>query len=287
MRRCGVRLMPGAEPFHADGRAHADATGTAAAGRTGALLCHGFTGSPGSLRPWAEHLAAAGLTVALPRLPGHGTSWQDCNLTGWPDWYASVERALHRLTDRCDRVFVCGLSMGGCLALRLAQQHGSAVAGLVLVNPSIASSDRRLALLPLLRWILPAAGGLANDIAKAGQDEVCYDRTPLHALHSLTHAWPPVRADLPRVTQPLLVFRSVQDHVVDPSSTRLILAGVASEDVTEVVLERSYHVATLDHDAPQVFAGSLDFIRRLSPAAVHRSTPAVVRRSAPAVVGAG
>ncbi len=260
--------MPGAEPFHADGRADAGAAELAAAERTGVLLCHGFTGSPGSLRAWAQHLAAAGLTVALPLLPGHGTSWQECNLTGWPDWYASVERAFRRLTDHCDRVFICGLSMGGCLALRLAQQHGPTVAGLVLVNPSIASSDRRLTLLPLLRWALPAADGLANDIAKPGQDEVAYDRTPLHALHSLTRAWPLVRADLPRVTQPVLVFRSARDHVVDPSSTRLILAGVSSSDVTEVVLERSYHVATLDHDAPQVFAGSLALIRRLSPAVV-------------------
>lgn len=275
MRRCGVRLMPGAEPYDADGRARAGATETAVAGRTGALLCHGFTGSPGSLRPWAEHLAGAGLTVSLPRLPGHGTSWQECNSTRWPDWYASAERALRRLTERCDRVFVCGLSMGGCLALRLAQQHGPAVAGLVLVNPSISSSDRRLTLLPMLRWVLPAAGGLANDIARPGQDEVAYDRTPLHALHSLTRAWPLVRADLPQVTQPLLVFRSARDHVVDASSTRLVLEGVSSRDVTEVVLERSFHVATLDHDAPRVFAGSLDFIHRLSPAAAPLS-PAVV-----------
>ena len=69
-------VLPGAEPFRHEG------------GEVGVLLCHGFTGSPQSLRPWAEYLAERGLTVALPLLPGHGTRWEDMQLTGWQDWYA-------------------------------------------------------------------------------------------------------------------------------------------------------------------------------------------------------
>src|SRR6266702_3402661 len=57
-------LLPGAEPFEHAG------------GPVGVLLCHGFTGSPQTLRGWADYLAARGLTVSLPRLPGHGTTWQ-------------------------------------------------------------------------------------------------------------------------------------------------------------------------------------------------------------------
>ena len=103
------------------------------------------------MRPWAEALADAGLTVRLPRLPGHGTTWQDMALTRWDDWYAEVERAFGELTERCAHVFVCGLSMGGSLALRLAEQHGDEVAGLVLVNPSVHSENKALVALPVLR----------------------------------------------------------------------------------------------------------------------------------------
>ena len=78
-------IVAGAEPFHHDG------------GLTGVLLCHGLTGSPASTRPWAEVLSAAGLTVDVPRLPGHGTIWQELNTTRWPDWFSAVERALHRV----------------------------------------------------------------------------------------------------------------------------------------------------------------------------------------------
>ena len=187
-----MSIVAGAEPFHHDG------------GRTGMLLLHGLTGSPAALRPWAEYLAAAGLTVDVPLLPGHGTTWQELNTTRWPDWFRTVERALLSLADRCDQVFVGGLSMGGCLALRLAQVHGCAVSRLVLVNPAIASGDKRRLALPVMHRLVPSYWVLSGDIAKPGQDEVAYDRNPLHALHSLTQLWRLVIADLPRVTQPLL-----------------------------------------------------------------------------------
>jgi carboxylesterase len=60
------------------------------------------------------------------------------------------------------------------------------------------------------------------------------------------------------------VFRSSEDHVVDPSSARIISATVSSRDVTERVLENSYHVATLDNDAPTIFEESVHFIRRVT-----------------------
>src|SRR5579859_1859428 len=108
----GGALLPGAEPF--------EAAPGGAYGRVGVLLCHGFTGSPQSLRPWARHLAEAGFRVSLPLLPGHGTRWKDLQSTTWQDWYAEVDKALRVLREDCDSVFVAGLSMGGGLALRLA-----------------------------------------------------------------------------------------------------------------------------------------------------------------------
>jgi carboxylesterase len=251
-----VPVLSGAEPYHHSG------------GSVGALLCHGFTGSPYSMRPWAEYLAAASLTVALPRLPGHGTDWRDMNLTTWDDWYTAVDREFGELRERCDQVFVMGLSMGGALALRVAQRHGGAVAGVVVVNPSVLSHDPRLRALPLLHRFVPSLGAIGDDIRKPGVSEMAYDRTPLRALESLRRAWPTVVRDLPRVTQPLLLLRSYTDHVVEPESSRQVLSRVSSRDLTEIVLHDSYHVATLDHDAPRIFAESLDFVNRLRAQAV-------------------
>lgn len=240
-------------PFHHEG-----------ATDVGVLVCHGFTGSPHSVRPWAKHLAEQGWTVSLPLLPGHGTNWRDCNRTTWPDWYATVDVAFQRLRERCERVFVCGLSMGGTLALRIAEEHGAQVAGIVLVNPSVAMVRWDTRFLPVLAHVVPSVAAIGNDIAKPGILEGAYARTPVRAAASLRRFLGVVRADLARVTQPLLLLRSAQDHVVEPVNSALVLAGVASDDVQEIVLNESYHVATLDHDAPLIFDKTVEFINRLS-----------------------
>lgn len=247
-----VPVLPGAEPFRHEG------------GEVGVLLCHGFTGSPQSLRPWAEYLAEHGLTVSLPLLPGHGTRWEDMQLTGWQDWYAEVDRELRALVERCEQVFVAGLSMGGALALRLAAKHGDAVSGVVVVNPANKVHGLSAYALPVARHLVRTTKGIASDIAKEGSTELGYDRVPLHAAHSLRNFFRLVDSELPQVTQPLLLLHSPQDHVVPPVDSARILGRVSSRDVREVLLEQSYHVATLDHDADRIFEESLAFIGRLA-----------------------
>jgi carboxylesterase len=249
---------PVAASVHPDARPYAGGSGP-----TGVLLCHGFCGSPKSMIGWAHHLEAAGFRVLLPRLPGHGTTWQELNQTSWIDWYSSVDDAFAGLYAQCDQVFVAGLSMGAALALRLAEQHGPLVSGLALVNPVVNHGDPRVRALPVLR-LIPSLRGIADDIAKPGQDECGYHRTPLRALHSQTFLWADVRRNLSRVDQPLLVYQSIHDHVADRSSVPLIKAGVRSSDHSYVELHRSYHVATLDYDAEDIFDGSVAFFRRLT-----------------------
>lgn len=243
-----ITVVPGAEPFSHDG------------GPVGVLLSHGFTGSPASMTPWGQYLADRGYTVRVPLLPGHGTTWQDMNRTRWDDWYAAIDDALTDLKGRCEQVAVCGLSMGGSLAMRLAEVRPDDVEALVVVNPVIGVKNWQLKLVPALKWLVPAMPGIGNDIKKPGGDEVGYDRTPLKALASQVRGWRQVRAHLGQITAPLLVFRATDDHVVDATSLPLIKAGVSSAVAEYVTLENSFHVATLDHDAPLIFERSAAFI---------------------------
>ncbi len=246
-------IRPGAHPWSSDG-----------SDRVGVLLLHGFTGSPASMRPWGEALAEHDWTIRVPRLPGHGTRWQDMNITTWQDWYAEADRNLLELTARCEHVFVCGLSMGGALTLRLAEHHGDSIDGLILVNPAVHTERLDRHLLPVVKHVVGSFPGISNDIAKPGMDEVAYDRTPLKAAHSMMQMWSHVRDDIALVRQPLLLFRSAQDNVVEASNAEWILTHVASTDTEEVVLANSYHVATLDHDAQTIIDGSVEFIKRLN-----------------------
>jgi carboxylesterase len=247
-------VLPGAEPF-----SHA---GTS----TGVLLCHGFTGSPHSLRPWAQYLADAGLSVSLPRLPGHGTAWQEMARTRWEDWYAEVDRAFEELRGQADQIFVMGLSMGGCLALRLAEVHGTAISGLVLVNPSVTADTRLFALAPVLKMIVPSLKGIASDIKKEGVTELGYDRIPVRAAATLPGLWRITRERLGDITQPVLVYHSTEDHVVGAASISLLQAAIPPRQLTVRECDNSFHVATLDNDAQAIFTGSLEFIRMHSRA---------------------
>jgi len=251
-----VPLMPGGEPFVLDGSPNDFANGS-----VGVVLCHGFTGVPSSLRAWGEHLAAAGMAVRAPRLPGHGTRWQDMNSTRWEDWYGELERAFDAMLAKVPTVFAMGLSMGGTLCLRLGEERGAELAGLVVVNPSLATERKDAKLLSLVSKVVPSIPGIGSDIKKPGVTEQAYDRSPLRAAYSLAQLWKVTRADLGKLTQPVLLYRSRTDHVVEPISGRLLIDGASSTEVREVILEDSYHVATLDNDAPLIFDGSVEFVR--------------------------
>jgi carboxylesterase len=250
-------VMPGAEPFDFPG-------GDGPEGRTGVLLVHGFTGTPMSMRPWGEHLAAEGFTVRCPLLPGHGTRWQDLNRVTWSDWVATVEGAFDKLAAENDTVVAVGLSMGGALSLRLAADRGEELAGLVVVNVALDTMRKDAVLLPVLKRFVPAFPGIRNDIKKPGMDEVAYPVLPLKAAYSMSAGWAELRRELPRITIPVLYFRSKDDHVADLSSSKAINAGLSSKDFEERVLEDSYHVACLDNDAPRIFAESAEFIERVT-----------------------
>ena len=80
------------------------------------------------------------------------------------------------------------------------------------------------------------------------------------AFASLKQLWKTVVADLDKITAPILMYRSRVDHVVEPLSARLLHEACHRTNVREVILEDSYHVATLDNDAQMIFDGSVEFI---------------------------
>ena len=232
--------------------------------RVGVLLSHGFTGSPGSIKPWGRHLGELGYGVEVPLLPGHGTSWEQLNTLTLG---RLVRRALRRLRDHARRARRRRRGWpvhGRALALRLAADHADSISGVVLVNAAVATKRLDVKLLPVLKHLVKSFPGIANDIKKPGVEEHGYTRTPLKAIHSLFQAWPLLIADLPQVTAPMLYFRSSVDHVVDGASQPIITSRVSSSEIIERRLDESYHVATLDNDAPQIFEESAEFIARVT-----------------------
>lgn len=240
-----VEIMDGCEAW--------EAVGDGPKASTGVAVVHGFTGNPISTTPLAKVLNAAGYTVAVPRLPGHGTTAKDMAGTRYEDWRGEVDATIDRLQEQCDKVLCVGLSMGGTLTLDVTSTR-SDIAGCAVINAAIRDPEQLVAkIAPILQFIIPMiprdlAGLPSGDIAKPGADEHAYGMVPAKAAQSLVNNLGRVRGQLPRLTQPILVAWSPQDHTVPAENSQTILELVGSEDVTTVVCERSYHVATIDWD---------------------------------------
>ena len=234
-------------------------------------MIHGFTGSPATVAPWAHGLAAEGFTVSVPRLAGHGTRWEDLNETTWRDWYESVERAYLELHKICDRIFIAGFSVGGALALKIAQIRGSEIEGLILLNASIFDERKVYRALPILKHVLPSIKSGAMDVNKPHPVRHSYGRLPLKALDSLRGLWDSVEAELYLVTTPLMVAYSVHDHVVDPRNSETIIDNVYSADIREVIFERSFHNVALDYESDILIEESAAFIQDVLSGEITRS----------------
>jgi carboxylesterase len=214
------------------------------------------------MRPFGEWLAARGVTVLAPRLPGHGTTWEDLERTTWIDWERESERALAELAACCSTVVTVGLSMGAALALHLAAEHPDKVSGVVAINPIVRRPDLRLA--PVARLIMRTSKGLGNDIKRPGQNEIVYDRVPLRAAGEVGKLLRVTDRELPSLRAPLVVFASVEDHTVKPANARRVIERAGSERKELIRLTNSYHVATLDYDADTIFERTLAFATALA-----------------------
>ena len=230
-------------------------------GKIGVLVIHGFGGSPVSVRPWAQSFNNSGYSVSVPRLPGHGTNWQDLNSTAAADWFAVIEKSFTNLKAKSDHVFVAGFSNGGALALRLAQIRGSEIEGLMLLNPII--HDRRIfmKLLPIIRLFVPSLKSGPSDIAKPNPPIHSYRTTAMHALYSARKFWQIVERDLYLIDLPLMIGYSINDHVVDPENSETIIDNVMSVDIREIIFEKSFHNVSLDYDSEILNEESGQFIQ--------------------------
>jgi carboxylesterase len=215
--------------------------------------------------PVADAMRAAGFEVDVPLLPGHGTTPDDLDGTTFCDWLAAAEESYDCLAGSCRRVGVVGLSMGGALACALAENHRD-IAGVILVNPLIEPVAPSF--VTLLTDALDAGTAtipsIGSDIARPGHPPTGgYDSTPVRPLLSLVRGIDTVAAHLVEIASPVLLFSSRNDHVV-PVSTGEFLEATLRGPLERVMLERSFHVATLDYDAEAIVRRSVDFMERLA-----------------------
>lgn len=200
------------------------------------LLLHGFTGEPFEMEPLREHLLARGIHAESPLLPGHGEGVAAFAASSFSEWADAAEQAYLELRARFAAVALIGLSMGGSLALRIAQRHEPA--GIVTMAAPVyiyrwvppEACDWRLPWVGLLRHVMPRVrtrppSPESRAIAPwQGLGEVMC----LEQLHSLMLGLKPIRRDLEAVRAPLLALHAPGDRIVPVGNAWEIVRRIGS-----------------------------------------------------------
>ncbi|MDQ0246705.1 carboxylesterase [Bacillus fengqiuensis] len=239
-------VIKGAEPFYFKGN------------DIGLLISHGFMGTPQSVRFLGESLSRYGYTVLGPRLKGHGTHYQDLEKCTHEEWLAELERGYPILKEQCSTIFVMGQSMGGTLALWLADKYPN-IKGIILINAALS--------VPAFEYLKGKAGPKfisekEPDLKARGIHEITYPNTPLRSIHELQKLMEKTPAIIPSITHPILCFKSAEDHVVPPENTEYIIEHIGSDKKEMVTLFNSYHVASMDNDKEIIVEYCHRFIER-------------------------
>lgn len=222
------------------------------------LLLHGYTGSPAEMKPLGIYLNNLGYTVLCPCLPGHGTTVEDLAQKTTKDWLATAKSACRELKAQYKIVYVAGLSMGGLLSMKIAAEEN--VKKAVIISAPIYVFDKRVKLLPLLRFFIHYLPKRKRNYH--GLDMYCqaYDRMPTKPLLSLFALIEECKLSvLKMITIPTLVLQSKIEHTVKPKSAQYIFDNIRSKNKKIVWLEHSGHILTLDCEHEKVFKLVGDF----------------------------
>ncbi|MFC4799604.1 alpha/beta hydrolase [Neobacillus sp. GCM10023253] len=240
-------VLAGAESFFIEGN------------DTGILISHGFMGTPQSVQYLGQEFSKLGYTVYAPRLTGHGTHYRDLENTTHHDWFSALETGYKFLKERCSTIFVIGQSMGGALALWLAKKYAD-IEGLVTINAALSLPDYEYLVGKSKPRFLPEG---SPDIRLQGVHEITYNKVPLQSIHELQALMKKTPDIIPTVKQPILCFKSLEDHVVPHECTDYIFNHIGSAQKDVVTLYHSYHVASMDYDKDAIIKNSQTYIEKI------------------------
>ncbi len=218
-------------------------------GPVGALMLHGFLGSPTSSRPLAHHLAQHGISVHCPLLPGHGELPDKLFRVSREQWLAEAEEALATLREQADEIFIVAHSMGTVLGAHLASRHPD-IGGMVMLAPLWKVPNRALHLMRPLRYLMPWFYPWRLKPLRRLTRERILDLYPdLDLKDPQVQAWLPQATRIPtgaieemrkmsafgrrlwpQLQIPVLILQGERDIAVRPGAARALFEQVGSHD---------------------------------------------------------
>ncbi|WP_456325424.1 alpha/beta hydrolase [Desulfonauticus submarinus] len=200
------------------------------------LLLHGFGGQPFELKELRDYLEKQNIKTKLPCLPGHGLTLEDFNRTRYKDWLLAAKQEFQSLKTGSTPTIIIGFSMGGTLALNIAQEL--AVDGLVIIAGPVfltrifppLYSDWRLFFVPFLKHIKPIfpVNPPHPESRQIAPWKGYENFIPLYPLDSFLKGMRKVKTRLKYITCPFQGIYSTEDKTVPVENAFYILKKINS-----------------------------------------------------------
>lgn len=253
MSRPVKKLLPGAEPFFKEGNP------------IGFLFLHGFTATPFEGKYLCDYIyEELNWTISAPLLPGHGTEPKDLIGISWKNWLDCVKNEHGQLHKRCKKIVVCGQSMGGTLALLLASQLP--VDAVITLAGAVLLKDWRLIILPIAKHLITYnKKSKGPDIWDKSLKPLIptYSMYPLMAVEEFVKLLNFTKGNLWQIQAPALLFHSRKDRTIHFSNLEYIYQHISSKIKEMVVLEKSYHLISLDMEREEVYKKIRSFLTKI------------------------
>lgn len=253
-------------PAHGDGTViGAEPQTFVAEGNRAILLLHGYNDTPQSMLPLARALHAAGWTVRVPLLAGHGRS-----LRAFDEWTAEqlltqVREEFGSLRGTHATVVVGGLSMGGAVACWIAAE--SDAAGVLLYAPMLfVPAPMQVAVSTARLWGIVTkyvTGGGRRSIRDPDAQRLmiaygCSTRRSLEALEFVARG---VAVRLGFVHAPTLMIQSEDDNRLPHEQSAHALARIGAKDRTIIWTRGAGHVLTVDYGWEALAATTVEWLQ--------------------------
>jgi esterase/lipase/1-acyl-sn-glycerol-3-phosphate acyltransferase len=234
----------------------------------GVVLVHSYLASPEEVKALARHLRRRGLWVYAPRLPGHGTSSKDLAQRSHEEWLEAVENAYVLMRNICDKVIICGVSVGASLAFDVAGRAPD-VAGVIGICPPLKLQDYSTNFMPAIdvwnRVVKKLRGTNSDPFFEfvADNPHVNYRRNPFTGIREVGDLLEKVEDRLEELDVPALIIQADKDPVVNVKSGRKVYKKIKSADKQYGLFNFDRHIIINGEGAGRVHRMISSFIFHL------------------------
>jgi|GEM_PF-249275 carboxylesterase len=227
------------------------------------LMIHGFPGTPQIWSYFAEYFSSKGYDVYCPLLPGFGTDPKDLEKTNFSGWYDYAKRYYEKLRAEYRHVSIIGHSMGGSIALKIAEEADVKPDAIVTIAAPVAYNSIKEGIITTpffsiarpLSWFQDAYGEKTTDgkdrSADGHEDWTGYDGLFVKAGLSITFNLTPIRENLGSITCPLFAIQDRRDRTVPAQNLRLIAEALPEAKILKTHLKpgwlHTYHCLPMYH----------------------------------------